>query len=203
MAYATHQEFFHPLGCNPNFCVNREVTLVLRDNLFSLHDSYVIGDDRGSYILGCKSRPLAFGHRKEFFDKRGRYLFSLRERPMTMMETFYAQDANGTEFLEVKSKWHLGDTRITATFLNTSTHRLTELAVKGDWHTRKATITLGSAVVAQISRRRPRSSGHLVAEPNYFVTVAPNVDLSLVAAVCISLDEKEKEETRRTSTVNL
>lgn len=28
----------------------------------------------------------------------------------------------------------------------------------------------------------------------YFVTVAPNVDLSLIAAVCVSLDEKENDD---------
>jgi hypothetical protein len=27
----------------------------------------------------------------------------------------------------------------------------------------------------------------------YFVAVAPNVDLSLIAAICISLDEKEND----------
>ena len=28
----------------------------------------------------------------------------------------------------------------------------------------------------------------------YFVTVAPNVDLSMIAAICVCLDEKENEK---------
>ncbi|RFU33242.1 hypothetical protein B7463_g3103, partial [Scytalidium lignicola] len=116
---------------------------------------------------------------------------------MAVTKTFYAQDPNGTEFLEVRSKWHFGGTKMVATFLNTSTCKRTELVVKGDWFNRNATITLGNVVVAQISRKKSLFS----AQQSYFVTVVPNVDLSLVAAICISLDEKDKDERSSTNAV--
>ena len=31
-------------------------------------------------------------------------------------------------------------------------------------------------------------------DTQYFVTVAPNVDLSMIAAICVAIDERENEK---------
>jgi len=154
-------------------------------------------DDKGEDIVRCRDNSLSLSHRKEFFDKRGRFLFNLHERSMGLTKVFYAEDANGTVFLEVRTRWQVGNIKMTATFLNTFNRRRTELTIKGDWLNRDASIILGNVVVAQINRKR-RLPEHLFSvEQSYFVTVAPNVDLTLVAAICMCLDEKEKDNKRR------
>jgi len=82
-----------------------------------------------------------------------------------------------------------------ATFTNTaSNNAAVELLVKGDWFDRSATITLGDQVVAQIARKMLNMREIFGGQQTYFVTVAPGVDLSLIAAICVCLDEKENEK---------
>jgi len=81
-----------------------------------------------------------------------------------------------------------------ATFQNASNNAPIELLVKGDWMDRSATITMGNVVVAQISRSYFNMREIFGGQQSYYVTVAPNVDLALMAAICVCLDEKENEK---------
>ncbi len=81
-----------------------------------------------------------------------------------------------------------------ATFTNASTHAPVELVVKGDWLDRSATITMGGIVVATISRSFMNTRQIFGGQQTYYVTVAPGVDLSMMAAICVCLDEKENEK---------
>lgn len=81
-----------------------------------------------------------------------------------------------------------------ATFQNASNGAPIELLVKGDWLDRSATITIGNVVVAQISRSYFNMREIFGGQQTYYVTVAPNVDLALMAAICVCLDEKENEK---------
>ena len=81
-----------------------------------------------------------------------------------------------------------------STFTNHSTKSAVELLIKGDWFDRSATITMGNIVVAQISRSYFNMREIFGGQQTYYVTVAPNVDLSLIAAICVCLDEKENEK---------
>jgi len=69
-----------------------------------------------------------------------------------------------------------------------------ELQIRGDWFDRSATITMGDVVVAQIGRQYFNARELLGGQQTYYVTVAPGVDLSLIAACCVCLDEKENEK---------
>lgn len=55
-------------------------------------------------------------------------------------------------------------------------------------------ITMGGIVVAQISRSFFNVREVFAGQQSYFVTVAPHVDLVLIAAICICLDERENEK---------
>lgn len=81
-----------------------------------------------------------------------------------------------------------------ATFQNASNNAPIELLIKGDWLDRSATITMGNVVVAQISRSYFNMREVLGGQQTYYVTVAPRVDLALMAAICVCLDEKENEK---------
>jgi uncharacterized protein YxjI len=79
-------------------------------------------------------------------------------------------------------------------FKNAADGRNVELEVKGDWFDRSASITCGGQPVAHISRSFFNVREIFADKQTYFVKVAPNVDLTMVAAICISLDEKENEK---------
>lgn len=81
-----------------------------------------------------------------------------------------------------------------ATFTNASTNTPIELLIKGDWFDRSASITMGNQVVAQISRSYFNMREVFGGQQSYYVTVAPNVDLAMMAAICVCLDERENEK---------
>lgn len=64
MAYAMHREFAQPLGCNPNFCVDTEMTLILRDQLFYINKPFMIMNEKGVNIMKCRGNSLSISHRK-------------------------------------------------------------------------------------------------------------------------------------------
>lgn len=79
-------------------------------------------------------------------------------------------------------------------FKNAADGRHVEIDVKGDWFDRSAEITCGGQAVAHIGRSFFNVRQIFADKQTYFVKVAPNVDLTMIAAICISLDETENEK---------
>ena len=90
--------------------------------------------------------------------------------------------------------------------------RKTELEIEGDWLGHNVEIKERGRVIASVSRKwlnvrdivwdkqtvsfclTKATRGALAnLKLQYYVTVAPNVDLSLIAATCVSLDEREEK----------
>jgi uncharacterized protein YxjI len=84
-----------------------------------------------------------------------------------------------------------------ATFTNlASDNRQVVLNIRGEWFDRSAEIKMGDVTVAHIARSFLNARQLLANQDTYYVTVAPGVDLSLIAALCVCLDEKEQEGKR-------
>jgi len=84
-----------------------------------------------------------------------------------------------------------------ATFVNAASDgKNIELCIRGDWLDKSAQITIGEGgpVAASINRSIMNAGQILGGQQTYYVTVAPGVDLSLMAALCVCLDEKENEK---------
>ncbi|RDW84731.1 hypothetical protein BP6252_02321 [Coleophoma cylindrospora] len=132
--------------------------------------------------------------RKEFADTQGRPLFSLRTKLLSLHKSFYAESPSGQILFEVKGKFSIGSSKMIASFTNTANKAPVELLIKGDWFDRSATISMNNVPVAQISRSYFNMREIFASQQSYFVTVAPNVDLVLIAAICVCLDERENEK---------
>ena len=100
-----------------------------------------------------------------------------------------------------------------ATFQNAADGAPIELELRGDfWVSRtrvlslslradsvttqggSADIALNGSPVAQISRSLLNARELFTDKQTYFVTVAPGVDLALIAAICICFDEAKNEK---------
>jgi uncharacterized protein YxjI len=88
----------------------------------------------------------------------------------------------------------VGGAKLVATFNNASNGQAVELLVKGSFFDRNATITLDGQPVAQIGRNFFNAREIFGGQQSYQVSVAPGVDLALLAAICICLDEKANEK---------
>jgi len=193
---APHLAPIHPpLGVNPQYCMPRQTTLCLKEKVWSLSsDTFHIVDSDGVEVMQCRGQAFSLSDRKEFADNRGMPLFSLRTKLLSIHKSFYAEAPDGRILFDVKGKFSIGTRKMTATFTNASNHAPIELHVKGDWLDRSATIRLGNVVVAQISRSFMNMRQIFGGQQTYYVTVAPGVDLTMIAAICVCLDEKENEK---------
>lgn len=95
---------------------------------------------------------------------------------------------------DIEGHFSIGSSKSTVKFVNAADRAPIELQVKGDWFDRSATIKLGERVVARIMRSFANAREIFASKQTYFVTVAPNVDLSLIAAICVAIDERENEK---------
>ncbi|KAK0282888.1 hypothetical protein LTR35_006680 [Friedmanniomyces endolithicus] len=107
--------------------------------------------------------------------------------------SFHGETGRAHHDFEVKGHWKMIGSRSTVTFKNASDGTDVELEVKGDWMDKSADITFAGREVAKISRSFFNVRQLMGDSQSYQVTVAPNVDLSLIAAICVSLDEQQEE----------
>jgi uncharacterized protein YxjI len=82
-----------------------------------------------------------------------------------------------------------------ATFTSTS-GKAEELFMKGNFFDTSADITdnTSGVTVARIDRKLLSGKDIFFGQQTYAVVVAPGVDMALIAALCICLDEKNNEK---------
>ncbi|EGP91871.1 unnamed protein product [Zymoseptoria tritici ST99CH_1A5] len=194
------QEFIPPLGpqpANPVLYSPQPVTLLLKEKVLSLTgDGFTIVNAATSQpVVLLKPKKISLHSTKVFTDPAGVELFSLSHKTLALFKSFTAESKlSPAHNFEIKGKFALGGSKSSVHFKNASDGRDIELLVKGDWFDRSANITLNDRVVATVGRQFANARELVGGKQTYFVTVAPGVDLSMIAAICVCLDEKENEK---------
>jgi len=124
----------------------------------------------------------------------GAELFSLKNKHLALQKSFRGIGPNDEQLFEVKGKFSIGSSKSEVHFTNASNNLPVVLHVKGDWFDRSANITFNDQPVAHVSRSFVNVREVFGDKQTYFVTVAPGVDLTLIAAICVCLDERENEK---------
>ncbi|KAI1206333.1 DUF567-domain-containing protein [Annulohypoxylon truncatum] len=188
--------FSRPLGIFTPFIARQGETMVLKEKVLSLSgDSFDITLSSGQPIFKVKGETLTLSNRMNFMDANGNHLFCIRKRHLSLHTTYYAEDPNGQELFEVQSKFRLGGSKFICTFTSASGQQ-EQLLMKGGWTDTNAEITdeASGQVIASIYRDRWNARELLGGQQTYNVTVAPNVDMAIIASMCICLDTKRNEE---------
>ncbi|WVN85487.1 uncharacterized protein L203_100633 [Cryptococcus depauperatus CBS 7841] len=184
-----------PIGRLPQYYAQAPTTLVLKEKVFSwTGDSFGVKDTNGNVIVECSGKVMSMRDRKTITDPRGQFLFGLRNKLMSIHKTFIGEDQAENEIFRIRKKLSLGS-HIVATFTNVSTNTETTLVLKGDFWGGSADISVdGGPIVAQITRKLFNARELFRDKQTYFVTVAPGVDLALIAAICICFDEVKNDK---------
>ncbi|KAI0532337.1 DUF567-domain-containing protein [Xylaria digitata] len=183
------------LGLFPNFIARQPESLMLKEKVMSLSgDSFDIKLVSGQPIFQVKGETFSLSGRKHFCDMSGNELFTIRKKLIAFHSTYYAEDPDGNVIFEVKSRFNFGGTKLVCTFKSPS-GKDESLMVKGNFFDTRAEITEESTKqpVAVIDRKFFNAREAFTGQDTYAVSVAPNVDMALVAAMCICLDEKKEE----------
>lgn len=143
---------------------------------------------------------------------QGNEIYTLKNKLLSIHRSFHAEAPHNHDF-EVKGHFSLLSSKSSVHFKNAADSNEVELEVKvrvqslfenpslradpfyqGDWFDRSASITFGGRPVAHISRSFMNYRQIFGDKQTYFVTVAPNVDLTMIAGLCVCLDEKENDK---------
>ncbi|KAI1463363.1 DUF567-domain-containing protein [Daldinia caldariorum] len=184
-----------PIGIFPSFFARQCETLVLKEKIKSLSgNSFDVRFYNGQPILKVNGESLSLSGRTNVSDVNGNFLFCIRKRHFTIHTTFYAENAKEEEIFEVKSKFKLIGSKFIATFTSASGQQ-EELVMKGDFMDTNADIIdeASGQTVATIYRDRWNARELIADQQTYNVTIAPNVDMAIIIAMCICMDIKRDE----------
>ncbi|KAK6540665.1 hypothetical protein TWF694_008058 [Orbilia ellipsospora] len=180
----------------PQFVSSKTESLVLVEKVFSWSgDSFDITTVDKVPIFKVQGKKLSLSGRKIFSDQQGNELFHLRKEHIAIHSTYYGEDAAKKVLFQVKSKFSIGTSKAYVNFtdVNGKEH---SLLMKGNFFDSKSNIvdeTTG-AVVATINRKLLNFGQIFAGQQTYVLSVAPGVDMALMAAACICFDEKNNEK---------
>lgn len=187
-----------PIGVFPQFFAQQPETIVLKEHVLSLTgDSFSIKLANGTPILQVEGKVMSISGRKKVSDMAGNHLFNIVKEHFHIHTTFAVEDPQGKKLMEVKSSFALLGSKATATFTSSQTGQEESLQMKGNWFDSSADITdnnQGGVVVARIDRKLLSGKDIFFGQQTYAVQIAPGVDMALIAAMCICLDEKNNEK---------
>lgn len=184
-----------PIGIFQNWVAKGPETLVLKEKVMSLTgDSFDIKLINGQPIFKIKGRKMSVSGRKTVTDMQENHLFDIVKELMHIHTTFAAENPAGEKILEVKSSFKLMGSKATVIFKNFDGKEV-RLTMKGGWFDTAADIVDEStgAVVARIDRRLLNKRELLFGQQTYALSVAPGVDMAVMVAACVALDEKNNE----------
>jgi uncharacterized protein YxjI len=88
------------------FVAQQTETLILKEKVMSLSgDSFDIKTVDGRPIFKVKGETFSLSGRKNVMDMNGNVLFTIRKKHLAIHTTFYAEDPQGNQIFEVKSKF--------------------------------------------------------------------------------------------------
>ncbi|KAL1873647.1 hypothetical protein Plec18167_006164 [Paecilomyces lecythidis] len=168
-------------------------TLVLKEKVLSLTgNSFHVRSTDGQPVLRVKGKTMSFSGRRSVYDMANRHLFDICKKHLHIRTTFAAETPQARKLLEVKSGFSLIGCKATAT-ITTSSGQSRILTLKGNWLDRAEIVEKDSgAVMARIERKFLNENEILFGKQTYTVTVAPGVDIAVIAAICICFDDKNK-----------
>ncbi|KAI1635704.1 DUF567-domain-containing protein [Biscogniauxia mediterranea] len=184
-----------PMGVFPQFIARQSETLVLKEKVLSLSgDSFDVKTVGGQPVFRVEGSAFSLSGRKKVLDVQGNHLFTIRKKLIALHATYYAEDPSGNQVFEVKGKFSIGTSKSVGTFTSVGGKQEC-LLMKGDFFDRKADITdeATKQPVAHIDRNFFNVRELVGGQQTYVVTVAPNVDMAIIVAMCICLDERNNE----------
>ncbi|KNG48436.1 duf567 domain-containing protein [Stemphylium lycopersici] len=168
-----------PIGIFPQFLAAGPETLVLKEKVMSLTgDSFSIKLANGTPVLKVEGKVMSISGRKKMFDMNDNHLCSIVKEHFHLHSTYVVEGADGQKIMEVKSSFKQS------------------LVMRGDFFDTQADIideAQNNLVVARIDRKLLSGKDIFFGQQTYGVQIAPGVDMALIAALCICLDEKNNE----------
>ncbi|KAH8918000.1 hypothetical protein BT69DRAFT_1248181 [Atractiella rhizophila] len=187
----------HPIGLLPQYTKHSQpIAIKIKEHVLSLSgDSFTIKDIGDNSIVKVDGKWISLHSKKTLRDANtDAELFTMKKKLLRIHQTYELVDASENVLAVLKGKWGIS-AKIDVTFKNLAGNgEEVVLKLKGDWFDRKAEITWDDKPIAYISRNFFNGRELIGDAQTYVVQIAPYVDVALIIAACVALDEKENED---------
>jgi len=190
----------YPVGAIPTYCTHtNEIVLKLTEKRLSwTGDDFDVHDVANQRIFKVEAKAVSMHDRKNFLDAKGVKIFSLVKRMIALHATYDAEGPDGVKLFSISKKFSIGSKgKLECKFENLAHDgRKLELQLRGDWFDRSAEITLDGVPVGRIARSFMNMREVLSDKQTYYLSVAAGVDVSMLTAIAIILDESENDQKK-------
>ncbi|PWY71142.1 hypothetical protein BO83DRAFT_314834 [Aspergillus eucalypticola CBS 122712] len=189
------QPVSEPIVSSERFIATDTQVLVLKERILSLSgDNFDITLGDGMPLLKVTGALLSVPGRKKVKDMHRNLLFDIRKEHMHVHTTYVMEDPGRNKICEIRNSHKFIGSKATAIYTDRYGKQVL-LVMKGNWNARAAQIVNESTEepVARISRKRFTARHIFFGQDTYNVTVAPGVDMPMVAGLCICFDEKNND----------
>lgn len=196
------QQFYSPFQfqsqavIGQQFCAPYPIEITVQKRAVSFSDGdFKILDSNGNQILTVDGRVMSLRDKRILRDQAGNILITMRKKLLSLHERWEAYRGEGTS--QDNLFFTAGRSSVfqlrTSLEVHLGSNSNADFQVKGSFLERSCTIYQGTAVIAQMKRKRTVSNV-LLGKDTFIVTVNPGVDYAFVAALIVILDEINKEE---------
>jgi len=182
------------------FLFQQPITLVINTKLLSLSsDNFTIKDVEGREFFKCKGSSLNIGDKKILYDVYEIPILNIQNRLLSLKDKTTIYLGNHTEQVvaTISQKNMMNFSKYTLEFFNQATDKQEFLDMKCNIMGSSCGIFYGkekegAPMISKITRKINASS-ILSPEGNYYVEIAPGVDIALIVAATICFDQLKKE----------
>lgn len=190
------------IAINARFCSATPVTMHLREKFWSLSgDSFSIKDVSSNAVrFRIAGSTFSLREKKTLLDANSVAVACMKEQLVALMPSYHVyagENSSGSPLFKIHCKLSLL-THLTVSFVNRATGKSCSMGLDGDWLHRKASIWAQPSggrkeVVGRIYRPLSSAGNLLLDKQDYYLQVAPHVDMALLTLICIVLDEKASD----------
>lgn len=188
------------VAIDQRFCSATTVTLHLREKLFSLSsDSFSITDvHTGVVWFRVGGHAFSIREKKTLLDARNSPVVSMKEEFFALTPSYFVSSNSGQSLFEIHCKFTFVTTDLRVEFTNKATRQRCKMGLSGDWKHRRATIWLETPAgrretVGRVYRPLTAARNFFLGTQDYYLEIAPNVDMALMTLICVVLDEKASD----------
>ncbi|KAJ3184777.1 hypothetical protein HDU85_001455 [Gaertneriomyces sp. JEL0708] len=204
---ATVQSPPTPIACvDPRFCMPQSVTLHLREKIFSFSgDDFKIKDPHTDQVyFRVEGRALSLRDKKTFLDAYGEPVMNMKKEFIAFVpnhELYYGNDSKN-KLVEIRAHVTFMTPRLSVSFYSKLGEIPVEMGIKGDWLARRAVVWMdygrkgkeNRIIVAKVTAPVLTGRNLFFGVQDYYVEIAPGVDIALIVAICVALDERAREK---------
>lgn len=147
----------------------------------------------------CEGKAFSLREKKVLLDNVGHPVCNLKEALFTLSDRFtlYAGQNSDQMICKIQTQLNFMKAKVSTAFVDKISGGQRYIVLKGDWLSKSCIIYLGEPKSGGIpigKVYRPTLGRNLLLDKqDYYLDIAPGVDIALMVILCIALDEHAKD----------